>query len=355
MKCKFCDGEIPEHVVKCQHCGEWLDPNHFISLLNTTAGFKSIQKVLTADISESIHAKLVTILTITVPIILFLLGGSGILLIKAAVSDSIITMKKAEYVVDNAEGAIKKALNVEKTLDHLETSKIQFKVELTTLQGNVKKFREQTATIAAGNLQTSELIETQMATLQAHFIELNTRLVQIEKTLGKTPSPVVSMPRISVSQQQQFDHSKESLKRKVEYVKYLIQIGKYSNFSPSSTHEIVAALSSVDFTTIIHDEKIMPKKGVNYSTIIIGQKIPNHILTNFFAVLSQFKTEFSYIRLNEDKTQNNEIFIAASSTLSQQRGDTRLNNKIWTALKSPNSDVLGLIKRLEGNNKNGGL
>ena len=352
MKCKFCDGEIPEHVVKCKHCGEWLDPNHFISLLNTTGGFKSIQKILTANISETINAKLINILTITVPVILFLLGGSGILLIKAAVSDSIITMKKAEYVVDNADSAIKKALNVEKTLNHLESSKAKFTAELDSLQENVQQFREQTATIAEGNIQTVEFIETKMQNLQTRFSDMNTRLVQIEKKLGQTQSTVV-IPVTPMAQQAQVDSSKKSLKRKVEYVKYLIQISKYPNVDTLSTAKIVNALSFADFKTIIHTAQISADKGVEHTAIIIGSKVPNHILSDLFRVLYQFRQQFSYIRLSEDSTQDSKIFIGGSPKLSRERGDEKLDSKIWTELKSPNVDVLQLIQSLEGDKKQG--
>jgi len=352
MKCKFCDGEIPEHVVKCQYCGEWLDPNHFISLLNTTDGFKAIQKILTANITEVIQGKLVSILTIAVPIILFLLGGSGILLIKAAVSDSIITMKKAEYVVENAESAIKQALNVQKTLNNLEKSKIHFKAELVILQENVQQFRQQTATITTGNIQTVEQIETQMSNLQKRFGAMNTRLMQIEKIQGNTQVSHINMPSISAEQQKQVEDSKKSLKRKAEHVKYLIQIEQYPYLNSLPTHKIVSALSLSDFETLINNEKRDFDKAVKYTSIVIGKAIPNHILHEFFAVLYPFRNEFTYIRLNEDHAENNKIFIAASSQLSQERGDTRLDHKLWTALNTVNTDVLQLIQVLEGSQAN---
>jgi hypothetical protein len=110
----------------------------------------------------------------------------------------------------------------------------------------------------------------------------------------------------------------------------------------------VTSLSNADFNTIIYDEKINSKKGQKYTSIIIGKNIPNTILNDFFTALYQFKDEFTYIRLNEDDTKSSNIFIGASSKRSQERKDTLLNAKIWTSLKSPNSNIIQLIQRLEG-------
>ena len=347
MKCKFCDGEIPEHVVKCQHCGEWLDPNHFISLLNTTEGFKSIQKILIANITEAVQGKLVSILTIAVPIILFLLGGSGILLIKAAVSDSIITMKKAEYVVENAKPAIEEASKLQSTLDTLEKSKIKFQAELTILQENVQQFRQKTADITTGNIHTVERLEKQMKDLQQRFVEINARLMQIATSQGKSQVDTISLPNISAEQQKQVDESKKSLKRKAEYVKYLIQINKFSHLNPLSTRKIETSLALADFETIVNSEKISFDKTEKYTSLMIGKDIPNDILNDFFTVLYPLRNEFTYIRFNEDNAENNKIFIGVNNKLSQERKDTRLNHKIWTELITKNSDIQKIIQALE--------
>jgi len=347
MKCKFCEGEISENVVKCKHCAEWLDPNHFISLINSTGGFQTIQQALTANISDAVGNKLKTILTITVPIVLFFLGGTGVLLIKAAVSDSLITMKKAEFVVNNAESAIKKALSVKQTMLELEKSKKELESELIMLDKTVLLFNQQASIIGKETLANLDSIENQTNELKKTIVQINDRLVKVEKKTGQSLHTTKINLDVSKATKEKEDLAKLKLKRRIDFVKYLIQVGKDESLN-LPTGKIVPALLRADFTAIPHDFQNPPEIDEKYTSIVIGREIPNNVLISFFKILYVFKDNFTYIRLNASNSQNQKIFIGSKSEKSSERNDIKLNDVIWEKLQKNETNVIELILSLEG-------
>lgn len=350
MDCIYCYGEINENAIKCKHCGEWLDPNHFISIINATDGFQNIQNSLVAHVSETINSKLKTTITIVIPIVLLLLGGVGASLVNSAINDAKLTMTKAEYIVDNADTAVKKILNANESFDQLEKDKKRIQSELLKLNDESRILRDQTSDeISLVRNRLSEIASESTESINLKLNNLRNRIL-----LSEQQSQTPFTKQFIVNKENIIDDDakliEEELNKKIEYVKYKIFVGSYKGKKDSS-NEILKTLISNNFTALIHEFRNKPKPDEKFTSIVVQKNLPENFIRDLLTFLSEYKGYYEYIRFTEDTSQDLSIFIFANSKKQIETKSILLDDKFWNRIKNKQIDIKSLIDEYSQANK----
>lgn len=341
IKCKYCEADIPKTAIKCMHCGEWQDPEHLVSIIASSPSYNTIQNSVLSHVKDEVGSRLKTVITIVTPIVLFLLGGAGVFLVKGAISDSLLTMKQAEYVVNSARSSIDEIEKAEALLNSLKKSKEMLEKDIKSTIANIESLRNQSSNIAKESLKKVKEANGQILNITNAIRDIDDRLSKVEKNGHK--SKAVS---VAVNEQKKIEsETDESLLDRIELVKYTIRVGSHPGIG-LPTEKIVSTLLKDNFTAIIHEFRDEPKENQSFNTIVIGREIPNAIIASFIRSIKAFKSSFSYIRLNYADNQNRNVFIGSNSDISKSKNIRKLTDEDWNKLSDKNTDIVKYIDDL---------